>query len=118
MCLASGNRRRSCYRSREQSSVTVPPKKLRRALVSTCDLADDLPVSCLTRMVDQNGCCRGRPATLRTIWPSPVPMTWWKVAPCAAHLRLSRLVDHSSQTILVAAHARLSRGVRVSRRMW
>ena len=32
VCLASGNRRVSCYRSREQSSVTVPKKKLRRAL--------------------------------------------------------------------------------------
>ena len=33
MCLASGNQRRSCSRSRERDSVTVPKTKLRPALM-------------------------------------------------------------------------------------
>jgi len=33
VCLASGNQRRSCYHSRERASATVPPKKLRPALI-------------------------------------------------------------------------------------
>ena len=43
----SGNRRGSCYRSREQSSVTVPKNKLRRALRGTMMRFAFIPVNLL-----------------------------------------------------------------------